>query len=271
MGGILVASLVCLMPLFSSQSDDSRNFRDLQFAFLIRHPQLYDFRLDKIEASKRNGLVQGRQAFLNGDFEGCLNSLRQPITTREQDSLDDLDSEDEIKALRNDCRNFLLHDVAWPAKLVVGLSAELDGEKDPLLFSVIDSGTGPSGHSLELKIKGWRSSGYKVLEAEDLTADNHTGSKSRSPIDSPIRLQTSSFQRPKESSVGQVLFIYLSKKDYVAEVYIMKDGHLRRYRWRSSKVISVGQDRLRVYNSDLQKFEEWTLQGSKWTIEHSSN
>ncbi len=267
---MLVASLVCLMPMFSSQSDDSRNYKDLQFAFLTRHTQLYNFRLEKIENTKRNGLVMAREQYLNGDFEGCLNSLRQPITTRLQDSSDDLDSEDEIKALRNDCRNLLLHDVAWPAKLVVGLSAELDGEKDPLLFSVIDSGTGSTGHSLEMKIRGWRSNGYKDLEVEDLTADNHTGSKSRSPIDSAIRLQTSSLQRPKESSVGQVLFIYLSKKDYVAEVYIMKDGHLRRYRWRSSKVISVGQDRLRVYNSDMQKFEEWTLQGSKWTIEHSN-
>ncbi len=151
---MLVASLVCLMPMFSSQSDDSRNYKDLQFAFLTRHTQLYNFRLEKIENTKRNGLVMAREQYLNGDFEGCLNSLRQPITTRLQDSSDDLDSEDEIKALRNDCRNLLLHDVAWPAKLVVGLSAELDGEKDPLLFSVIDSGTGSTGHSLEMKIRG---------------------------------------------------------------------------------------------------------------------
>ena len=83
-GGMLVASLVCLMPMFSSQSDDSRNYKDLQFAFLTRHTQLYNFRLEKIENTKRNGLVMAREQYLNGDFEGCLNSLRQPITTRLQ-------------------------------------------------------------------------------------------------------------------------------------------------------------------------------------------
>lgn len=268
LAGLLVAGSVILMPLFSGQHDESRMNRQLQVAFLLRQPQSYNRQLEKVETAHRSSLATARQLFLKQEFVECLAVLRQPLGMSELSSdKDSLDTEDEVKALRSECRLRLLHDLPWPKKLTVGLATELDGEKDAVLFAVIDSCTGPDAHDFELSVRGWRSDTYKPLEAEDFNSDGHPGRKESHPIDSPQALQSVTLQRPKDAGMGQVLFTYLSRRNYLAEIYLMRDGHLRRYRWKSSKAITVSKDSLRVYNPDLQKYQEWSLRGDKWSVE----
>ena len=256
--GLLVAATACILPWMSQQQTQSETQKRLYYAYMLRCPDIHQHYLDSLVSTEIGKLQLARDGYLDQEYQTALSNLR---FTQEGENTRTADDDNFQKDLEQN----LLYSVMWPEKISAWLSVELDGEKDHVLIRVIDPWVGIAPRNLRLELLGWRNQRYRPLEAEPFGMEGQPRREAVLPIRNLITLAAVNVHRPKEGSKGQVFVSYLSEhRDYVGDVYLLKDGHLRRFRWVSSRPVTIKQDRLQVFNADLQKTESWGLSGEKW-------
>lgn len=275
--GLFVAATACLLPLLSSQQSQNETQTRMGNAFNLRNAAAYQHFLENEGTGQASRLELARGAFLEQDYQGALGHLRMSGEVRPSDagfesgearSAEDEDSGDFKKELEQ-C---VVYSLAWPEKVVAWLSAELDGEKDPILARLVDAGVGATPHAIRAEFLGWRNQRYRVIEPEDFSLDGQSRRETSLPIRNLLSLSTTNCYRPKESSKGQIFLSYLSQhQDYVAEIFLLKDGRLRRYRWISQRPIIARNDHLEVFNSDLRRTESWVMRVERWHAEKNGS
>ena len=263
--GLLVAVAACVLPVFTLRDSQTDTQKKLGYAFQLRSPDNHKRYLDALANDDSNALEVARRCYLEQDYQAALSHLRR-IQDQNNDGgcVPSADSE-EVAGLRKTLEQDFLYSLPWPEKVVAWLAVEMDGEKDHILTRVVDSGVGAGLRPLRLEILGWRSQRYRPLEPESFSLDGQPHREPVVPIRNLVALSSVNLYRPKEGSKGQIFISYLTdRQDYVAEIYLLKDGHIHRYRWTSPRPITVSQDHLEVYNSEQKKTECWCMRVDKW-------